>query len=261
MEEGARHESREAVELTDIAHLRGDDSVIRRASRSQRRARLFWRFITEWLVVHDAHGLQAKEASCTCNSNHNYFQGDWLVTVTENNWVPLGNDRHATATAQSLGRLFRDGGTLSIPNNAAVDRLLQAIGVSRLDLMRESMAVDAQARVSVDNKLMQILIAAENKPDRLDVVPEFLTQLSKDEAVTEYLADRIKQTQKVHRNQQFGNLVERLVKESLENEGYLVEKTRVGADLVIKMAADETADLSEDDATELRISKDDDSWL
>jgi|GEM_PF-1209549 len=261
LEEGARHESREAVELTDIAHLRGDDSVIRRASRSQRRARLFWRFITEWLVVHDAHGLQAKEVSCTCNSDHNYFQGDWLVTVIENNWVPLGNDRHTTATAQSLGRLFRDEGTLSIPNNAAVDRLLQAIGVSRLDLMRESMAVDAQARVSVDNKLMQILIAAENKPDKLDVVPEFLTQLSKDEAVTEYLADRIKQTQKVHRNQQFGNLVERLVKESLEDEGYLVEKTRVGADLVIQMAADETADLSEDDATELRISKDDDSWL
>ena len=261
LDEGARHETREAVELTDIAHLRGDDSVIRRASRSQRRARLFWPFITEWLVIHDAQGLQTKEASCTCNANHSYYQGDWLLTVTENNWVPLGNDRHAKATAQSLGRLFRDGGTLSIPNNSAVDRLLQAIGVSRLDLMRESMAVNAQGRVSVDNKLMAILIAAENKPERLDVVPKFLTQLSEDEALTDYLADRIKQTQIVHRNQQFGNLVECLVKENLENEGYLVEKTRVGADMVIKMAADETEGLSEDDATELKISKDDESWL
>ena len=261
LDEGARHETREAVELTDIAHLRGDDSVIRRASRSQRRARLFWRFITDWLVVHDAQGLQTKEASCTCNANHNYYQGDWLLTVTENNWVPLGNDRHATATAQSLGRLFRDGGVLSIPNNAAVDRLLQAIGVSRLDLMRESMAENAQARASVDNKLMAILTAAGNSPERLDAVPKFLTQLSEDKAVPDYLADRIKQTQKVHRNQQFGNLVECLVKENLEIEGYVVEKTRVGADLMVKMPVDESEALSEDDATELKISKDDESWL
>ena len=257
----ARHESREVVELTDIVHFRGDDSVIRRASRSQRRARLFWRFITEWLVVHDPQGLQKEEVTCTCNDNHNYFQSEWLLTVVENNWVPLGNDRHTRANAQSLGRLFRDDGTLPLPNSAAVDRLLEAIRVSRFDLMRESMAVDDQARVSVDNKLMEILIASGNRPDRLDVVPKFLTQLSKDEALPDYLADRIKQTQKVHRNQQFGNLVESLVKENLENEGYVVEKTRVGADLVVKVAADETEDLSEDDATELRISKNDESWL
>ena len=154
--EDARHEAREAVELTDIVHFRGDDSVIRRASRSQRRARLFWRFITEWLVIHDPQGLQKEEATCTCNDNHNYYQSEWLLTVVENNWVPLGNDRHTRATAQSLGRLFRDNGTLPIPNSAAVDRLLEAIRVSRFDLMRESMAVDDQARVSVDNKLMEI---------------------------------------------------------------------------------------------------------
>ncbi len=259
--EGARHEAREAVKLTDIVHFRGDDnSVIRRARGSQRRARLFWRFLTEWLVVQDAQGLQTEEALCTCDAKHNHYQSQWLPTVVENSWVPLGNDRYTTATAQSLGRLFRDSGTLSIPDNAAVDTLLQAIGVSRLDLVRESMSVDAQARVSVDNKLMAILNAAENKLDRLDVVPKFLTQLGKDEAVTDYLADRIKQTQRVHRNQQFGNLVECLVKENLENEGYLVEKTRVGADLVIKLAADATEDLSEDDAAELKISKDDESW-
>ena len=261
LDEGARHEAHEAVELTDIVHLRGDDGVIRRASRSQRRARLFWRFITEWLVIHDAPGLQTEEASCTCNANHNYYQSEWLLTVVENNWVPLGNDRHTRATAQSLGRLFRGDSTLSIPDNAAVDRLLGAIRVSRFDLMRESMAVDAQGRVSVDNKLMAILMAAENKPDRLDVVPKFLTQLSEDEGLPDYLADRIKQTQKVHRNQQFGNLVECLVKESLKNEGFSVEPTRVGADLVLRMAAEGTEDFSDDDATELRISKADESWL
>ncbi len=261
LSEDARHEAREAVELTDVVHFRGDNSVIRRARGSQRRARLFWRFITEWLVVHDAQGLQTEEAPCTCNANHNYYRSEWLLTVVENNWVPLGNDRHTRATAQSLGRLFRDGGTPSIPNDAAVDGLLEAIGVSRLDLMRESMAVDPQARVSVDNKLMAILIAAENRPDRLDVVPKFLTQMSKDEGLSDYLADRIKQTQKVHHNQQFGNLVECLVKENLQNEGFSVEQTRVGADLVLKMAAHETDNLEEEDATELKISKGDESWL
>ena len=192
LDEGARHETREAVVLTDVFLLRGDAGVIRRAGRSQRRARLFWRFMTEWLVIHDAQGMQMEEAPCTCDEHHRYYRNQWLLTVIDNSWVPLGNDRHAKATAQSLGHLFRGDNSLSIPENAAVNRLLESIGVSRLDLMRESMAVDAQARASVDNKLMEILIAAENKPDRLDVVPKFLKQLSQDDGLTDYLADRIK---------------------------------------------------------------------
>ena len=137
------------------------------------------------------------KASCTCDDDHRYYQSAWLLTVIENSWVPLGNDRHAKATAQSLGRLFRDDDSLSIPDNTAVDSLLEAMGVSRFDLLRESMAVDDQSRALMENKLMDILIAAENKPDRLDVVPKFLTQLSKDKALPDYLADRIKQTQTV----------------------------------------------------------------
>ena len=258
--ENAVHETREAVALTNIIHLRGE-GVIRRASRSLRRARLFWQLITEWLVVRDTQGLQTDDASCTCNASHKYYKGEWLLPLVDSNWVPLGNDRHTRATAQSLGRLFRDEEAFSIPNYDVFDRLLAAIRVSRFDLLRESMAVDDEARISVDNKLMEILKAAGNKPGRLDVVPRFLSQLSKDEALPDYLAERIKQTQTVHRNQQFGNLVECLVKESLECEGFLVEQTRVGADLVVMMAPDEAEDQLDDDATELKISKDDESWF
>ena len=56
LDEGARHETRETVDLTDIVFLRGD-GIIRRAGRSQRRARLFWRFMTEWLVAHDTQRI------------------------------------------------------------------------------------------------------------------------------------------------------------------------------------------------------------
>ena len=222
--EGAKHEARDPVELTDIVHFRGDNGVIRRASRSPRRARLFWRFITEWLVIHDAQGLQTEKASCTCNESHNYFRSKWLLTVVENSWVPLGSDRHTRATAQSLGRLFRENGIPSIPDSEGVDRLLKAIRVSRFELTKESWAVDDQARDNLDNKLMGILEAAEKNPDRLVTAAEFLQLMSEDPDVPEYVRDRVKQKKIVARNQQFGILVECLVRKALEDENFRVEK-------------------------------------
>ncbi len=253
VDEDAKHEAREPVELTDVVHFRGDNSVIRRASRSPRRARLFWRFITEWLVIHDAQGLQAKEASCTCDENHHYYQSKWLLTIAGNSWVPLGNDRHTRATAQSLGRLFRDNGTPSIPDSVGIDRLLEAIRVSRFELMKECWAVDDQARVSVENELMAILRAAEKDPDRLGDAAMYLALLSKDPKASDYIKERIKQTEKVRLNKQFGNLVECLVKKTLEDKDFLVEGTGVGSDFAFK-------DIAEDDVGGLKISKDSDCW-
>ncbi len=259
--EGAEHRAREEVDLTYVVYLRGRGRAIERAGRSLRRACLFWRFVTEWLVVNDAQGLETNTAACTCGDDHYYYQSRWLVTVVENSWVPLGNDRHATPTAHSLGRLRRHDDTLPFPDNPIGDRLFEAIGVSRFDLFRESISEDAQARVKVDNKLMKILIATGNEPDLLDKVPNFLELLSKDGRILNDLEDLDKERQEVRRNQQFGNLVESLVEKALKKKGFVVERTGVGSDLAVKLASDEAEGKTEDDAGQLKISRENDCWL
>ena len=257
------HETSSKVKVTDIAFLTGSRGSMERIRNSRSRARLFWRFLTEYLASYDYEGLNLKKADCDCGKTHGYFHAAWLVPLVRNSWVPLGNDRRDKVTASSLANLLRDGDGLSIPDNDAINKLLEAIRISRFDLMRESMSGDDKAvdDKAVDDKLMNIMAVARNNPESLDIVPRFLEQLQEDEGIVEYIEERRKQKQTVHQNQQLGSLVEELVRQNLENKGFKVEKTHVGADLVVERASNQTGDVSEDDVTELELSKDNRSWL
>ena len=265
VEGDARHEANNPVGLSGVAFLRGRrTAILERARGSQRRARLFWRFVTEWLIVHDKHALNMLETSCACGESHRYYRGDWLERVARYSWVPLEENKHARATAENLAGLLRESDAFPIPEGEGINNLLEAIGVSRFDLMRES--VDKDSRPDMDIKLIRIMAAADNSPEDLDVVPTFLAQLKQDENLPKYLEERVRERQTIRRNQQVGLLVEDLVRKSLELEGFNVEKTHVGADLIIRFASGRPADLSqgkvtEDDVTQLEVSKDGRIWL
>ena len=265
VEGDAGHEADNPVSLSSVAFLRGRrTAILERARGSQRRARLFWKFVTEWLIVYDRYALNKLVTSCACGESHQYYRGDWLERVARYSWVPLEENKHARATAENLAGLLRESDAFPIPESTEISKLLEAIGVSRFDLMRES--VEKEARPDMDNKLIRIMAAVDNKPEDLDVVPKFLAQLRQDENLTEYLEERVRQRQTVRRNQQVGLLVEDLVRQSLELEGFLVQKTHVGADLIVRFSSGQPADLSqgvitEDDVAELQVSKDDRTWL
>ena len=265
VEGDVRHEADNPVSLSNVAFLRGRrTAILERARGSQRRARLFWKFVTEWLIVHDKHALNKLVASCACGESHQYYRGDWLERVARYSWVPLEENKHARATAENLAGLLRESDAFPIPESAEINNLLEAIGVSRFDLMRES--VDKDTRPDMDNKLIRIMAAADNRPEDLDAVPQFLAQLKQDENLTEYLEERVRQRQTVRRNQQVGLHVEDLVRQSLELEGFQVQKTHIGADLIVRFSSGQPADLSrgvvtEDDVAELQVSKDDRTWL
>lgn len=251
------HETLNLVALTDVVFLAG---IMDRVRNSPNRARLFWRFLTEWLVNHDAGGLTPTEAACECEdeAKHNYYPAAWLVPIAKNRWVPIGDNKRDKVNAKSLASLFRGSSEgLDISQSDAANAFLAAIRISRFDLMRETIAKDDKARAVMDAKLTNIMAAAQNKPDLLDRVPKFLEQLSKDAKLPDYLEERQKQTQRVRRNQQLGGLVEELVEASLIDEGFIVERTHVGADLLIQPPKD---DVSDDDVTELTLSKDNEKW-
>ena len=256
------HETSSHVPVTDVAFIsRSRVGIMERVRNSQSRAQLFWRFLTEWLVVHDSEGLNLKEADCDCGKTHRYFQAAWLVPLVRNSWVPLGNDRRDRATASSLANLLRGSDALPIPNSDAVNRLLDAIRISRFDLTRESMYNDDETRAVVDNRLMNIMAVVQDNPNRLDAVPQFLEQLKEDEGLVEYIEERRQRRHTVHQNQQLGSLVEDLVEKALKDKGFKVKRTHVGADLIIGDPPSQPHDVSEDDVAEFELLKDDRSWL
>ena len=250
------HKTVDAVAVTDVILLARDRvGIMTRVRDSQSRARLFWRFLTEWLVTRDPEGLEVKTANCECGASHKYFQAMWLVPVVRNNWVPQGNDIRDRATAQALAKLLRGSGWTpgSLSESSTTAKLLEAIRVTRFDLMRHFVVSDDESRSALDDTMTRILVSTGGD---LSHVRDFVEDMKTDNDLPKHLAERRERRRVVHENQRLGSLVEDLVKEGLEDEGFTVERTGIGSDFVIEYdLTDENEEMG------IRLSRGDRTWL
>ena len=253
------HETSEYVDVTDIAFLSRDEiGIMARVRQSQRLARIFWRFLTEWMTEYDPKGVEVHEADCGCGESHRYYPAQWLGPVRRNRWVPLGGDKRGQVTAQSLADLLRDSGwePSSLNGNPAAVKLLEALGITPFDLVRAFVAETEEERKQQDSILTGILDAAAGKTDRLNHARQYIEYLKDDEALPQVLEDRRKQRQVVHDNQNLGKQVEGLVRESLEKEGFVVRRKPIGSDFEIEHDA-----LEGDEESGIEVTGLDRTWL
>ena len=250
LREGVEHTTAAQVPITDIWR-RAD--IMERVRDSQTRARLFWRFLTEWLAPRDVVGLEIKNAECVCGDEHRYYPAAWLEPLRENTWVRMSNDARTYASDQSLANLLRGTGwePVMLKDNTAGLKLLEAIGISRLNLVREFVASDDNTRWALDSAFTNILETAGDDLSRLAHARQFIEDLKDDQDLPDFLADRRERRRQVHDNQRLGDQVEVLVKQSLEGEGFTVHRTRIGSDFAIEF----------NDVTRLCLNKSDKTWL
>ena len=250
------HKTVDAVAVTDVVLLARDRvGIMARVRDSQARARLFWRFLTEWLVTRDPEGLEVRTANCECGANHGYFQAMWLVPVVRNNWVPQGNDIRDRATAQSLAKLLRGSGWTpdSLSNSSTTVKLLEAIRVTRFDLMRHFVVSDDESRSALDDTMTSILVSTGGD---LSHVRDFVEDMKADKDLPKHLAERRERRRIVHENQRLGDHVEDLVKEGLEDQGFTVKRTRIGSDFEIEYDL-----IEENEEIGIELSRGDRTWL
>ena len=244
--EGEEHRVHGTIDVTDIAfRSKKDIGVLPRVRQSQKQARLFWGFLTCWLAIEDAQGLETLESMCVCGSPHRYYPAAWLVPLVRTQWVPLSHRRKDLASAHSLANLLRDSEwSADLLRTNPIVALLKALGVGVTELIKELLTTDDQQRTALDDKLSQLLTAAGAEWERLLPVAA--------EKLEEYKQGlRTGQT-----NQRVGKLVEDLVKEILEGEDFDVRRTGWGHDYEIEPGA-----FAEDEQIRLKLIRDERTWL
>ena len=235
-DDDVEHETQRTVSLTDIAFIVG---ITERVRRNRPLARKFWRFLTEWMAKHDSDGLEIGESRCDCGEFHRYYPAEWLTPISRNKWVPLSSEgsrsQSGRATAQSLANLLRgEWDPNSLNGNPAVAKLLEAMGVSKFDLTRAFMASTDEERDQQDRIFTNILASTGGD---LTIVNRFAEDLKNDDKLIAHLDERRERLRVVHDNQNLGEQVEELVRQSLEDEGFRVKRTGIGSDFEIDDAA------------------------
>lgn len=253
------HETTQQVAVTNIAFLtREDIGIMARVRQNHRLARTFWHFLTEWLILNDPKGLEINKADCDCGNPHEYYPAEWLKPLVKNRWVPMGNRKSDKATANSLAHLLRgsEWKLNSLNENPDVVKLLKAIGVTQFDLTREFVAENPETRQELDNAFTDILAAAGRDINYLNHAREYIVALKNDENLPEVIKDRQRQKQIVHENQHLGKLVEKLVRESLENEGFAVNREPIGSDFEI-----EHDSVENEKEMGIKVERENQTWL
>ena len=247
------HETIEPVRVTDFVER---VAIMKQVRDGSERALQFWKFLTEWLIKEDGQGLELKEAKCKCGAFHKYYPAAWLGTVRNYPWIRQGSLR-VRPNAQSLANLLRNTGWKP---NPLVDKLLSAIDDTLPAYLRFELVMAApEERNALVNMIDELHQASEGDVSQMHAVVqhvqkakggvsqilEVLQHMQEDEKFPEYLAERQEQTRRVRENQSLGAQVEKLVRENLEDEGFLVSRTGTGSDFEIR----------------LNVTQDDRSWL
>ena len=215
---------------------------------TRKRAYLFWRFLTEWLIKADNQYLEVRTAKCnSCEDDisHEYHMAAWLEPVRNNLWIHNDKDKQRfKPNARELARLLRNYGWKlnSLDENPDAAKLLEAIGVTPSDLRLEFMADDEEKRDILINtaatlhdrpQLVHHIQANENLPANLEkIVTVTGGDLSQ---VVEDAEKRQKQQRTVDENRELGKKVEKWVGESLDEKGFNVTPVDIGADFEIDM--------------------------
>ena len=227
----ADHRTLQSVAVTRIAFMsKSDVGTIDRVRGSTPLARTLWRFLTEWLVNVDSAGLQVNEAECVCGETHRYYPAEWIKPLLERKWIPV-DGRSRKASAQSLASMLRGSGWSpdALRSNPQLSISLEQSGVKELDLIREFAVTTDDERVAQERALTRIIAGGD-----LDSVIQFVEDREADPDLPDYLAERRERRRIVHGNQHLGTLVEQLVKETLEEEGFEVRRTGIGSDFQIE---------------------------
>ena len=244
------NEAHEAIAPFSVTDFVEREAIMERVRNSTDRGRLFWQFITEYLIKAGSQPLKTQAIKCkSCGSIHDYYPAAWLESVRDNQWIRQGDSRF-TPDAKSLANLLRgsDWKLSSLDENHALVEFLKAIRLTPSELRLEFI-MNNEERDTVIQKMTAIhqsnggnwepFEALAKRIENDEKASENIVRIleaSDDELdqVVEELAERQEQEQRVNQNRALGQKVEKWVGDSLKGEGFKVAPVHTGADFMIE---------------------------
>lgn len=237
-EDEVDHKVRNRVAVTDVAFLtKSEVGVMTRVPQSRARSALFWQFITQWLIKQDEQAFEERQSECAgCDKKHTYYPAAWLIPVLKNKWIRLEGRQNSRLTARSLARLI---GQSDWPTNLLSDSrvvvLLSALRIRGPELSME-IAAGENEHEALDETLSTLFTGVGHDLNRLG---ELASDVRDDPQLFDHLAKRRERRDMARENHRIGGLVECLVRQGLEHEGFNVQRTGTGSDFAIELENDD----------------------
>lgn len=245
------NEAHEAIAPFSVTDFVEREAIMERVRSSSRLGRLFWQFITEYLIKAGGQSLKTQAIKCkSCGSIHDCYPAAWLESVRNNQWISLGRNSRFAPDAKSLANLLRgsDWKLSSLDENHALVEFLKAIRLTPSELRLEFIMNDKE-RDMVIQKVAEVHQAVGGNWEPIEALAKRIENDEKasenivrileasDDAldqVVEELAERQEQEQRVNQNRALGRKVEKWVGDSLKGEGFKVAPVHIGADFMIE---------------------------
>ena len=235
--QGAKEEHEPVVPF-NVADFIERDAIMERVRNGTERGRLFWRFLTEYLVKESRQSLEIQAIECrSCGKTHNCYQAAWLGSVRNNQWIRQGDSRF-TPDAKSLANLLRgsDWKLSAIDEDPVLVEFLKAIRLTPSELRFEFIMNDKE-RDAVIQRVAEVHQLVGGNWEMFGTLVNLIqnSEAPEDELnqVIDELAERQEQEQRVNQNRALGQQVEKWVGDSLKNKGFEVEPVHTGADFKI----------------------------
>lgn len=230
--EKQKHRTEKAVDVSALAFFEKEGSGLDAVRHSKKRAVSLLLFLANYVLEVDQDALEPVEADCECEHKHRYYRAAWLVPMWERRWVPLGDNKQSSATAETIAQLF-DGREEELRKlmEGKGRKLLEALNISLADLALRAVAKDEDTRISLMDSLADITQAADNDAEKVKLLAEEIKQSPK---LLDEIQEHRERREKVRRNQSLGAEVERLLKEALQDHGLMVTRTGVGSDYEVE---------------------------
>lgn len=258
LEEEKEHEVIDNVTVSKIAFLETrDKGIIDTIRKSKDKALRFLNFLFDYVVEVDNYWDTPIEVECKCGSKHQIYPALWMSTLKDRSWVPIRKDKSEKLSSQYLAPLFE--GSEELLERCRQDepsRLLSRLNISVGELMMHIVAKDDEVKLELDMAMGSLYSTFMTNPGQLSKIAQIAE--SDTELFVKEIEERIQIRELVRRNQRVGSLVENILKDVLEKEGFKVERTGTGSDFVIehdfvKDNVEMTFEIRKEDTTYLYI--------
>jgi len=226
------------INMSNIAFLKEDTvGIIDRVRNSKIQARLFVKFLMEFVVDFDDKSLEPVEQACQCGKKHKVYSLYWLIVLKTQKWIPAGKNKQDFPSSKNLADLFQNQS--DILNTMIQDRpskLLNMLNTSVSDIMKFIVGKDEKTKLELDKATGKLYRKFSQNPEQLTGLA---TLVDEEPSFIQEFQLKLEQKAKIRKNQLIGGMVEKIFRslfeeKDLKKEGFDIDRTGVGSDYAVE---------------------------